>query len=310
MSSRVSSRPSRCSSPFFWRLNATRAGTLTCSETCTPACLSSRASPQTPAWPYSFPPHAHAAPSPSSATACHPPRLTDTNVFPDFTFRGVGIHSSSVSRPRCRARFSPTRTSPPSARAPPSCGSPRRAASRVGPSRLRPSVRRRTRPKAGAGPWAWGRASRGVARFAVTGAEGEAELAVLAAAPLRDGRRDGEGATNKGATREGVVRNEGGQRVAQHGGGTARGSARRLRRRTTKMTSSVGSSISTVFVMMKRRFGATGWSLFRGGENARSADSSKVRIDWPTNCAPLAAKWIKMAIVRATLRGTVARAAP
>ena len=42
-----------------------------------------------------------------------------------------------------------------------SCGSPRRAASRVGPSRLRPSVRRRTRPKAGAGPWAWGRASRG-----------------------------------------------------------------------------------------------------------------------------------------------------
>ena len=144
----------------------------------------------------------------------------------------------------------------------------------------------------------------GVGALRGHGRGGQAELAVLAAAPLRDGRRDGEGATNEGATREGVVRNEGGQRVAQHGGGTARGSARRLRRRTTKMTSSAGSSISTVFVMMKRRFGATGWSLFRG--DARAADSSKVRID----PAPLAAKWIKMAIVRATLRGTVARAAP
>jgi len=77
------------------------------------------------------------------------------------------------------------------------------------------------------------------------------------------------------------------------------------------MTSSAGSSISTVFVMMNRRFGATGESLFRSGENAR------VQIlrfcpnrSCPTNCAPLAAKWIKMAIVRATLRGTVARAAP
>jgi hypothetical protein len=35
------------------------------------------------------------------------------------------------------------------------------------------------------------------------------------------------------------------------------------------MTSSAGSSISTVFVMMNRRFGATGESLFRSGENAR-----------------------------------------
>jgi len=83
------------------------------------------------------------------------------------------------------------------------------------------------------------------------------------------------------------------------------------------MTSSAGSSISTVFVMMNepsvRRNGRVVVSIFRSGENAPRVQILRfcpIFDPHGTNCAPLAAKWIKMAIVRATLRGTVARAAP
>ena len=180
-------------SPARLRLNATRAGTLTCSETCTPACLSSLASPRTPAWPYSFPPHAHAVPSPSSATACHPPRLTVLNFFSNSTRRGVGIHSSSVSKPSVSCEFQPhAYVAPERARAaelrlPATSGLSRGVATAATDS---PEGRRRA---VGVGT-----CQSGVARFAVTGAEGRPSWPSSPQPHCDLGRRDGEGATNEG----------------------------------------------------------------------------------------------------------------